>query len=154
MFEVKVTVDAPELASAINRLADSIGRVAGFSAMSVTPEGAHIMSTTPAVTAEEQAPAITPAPVDVPPMVEVPATPAEQPVTAPVAPVPTPAKKYTFKQISKAGAALCTDVNKMDQLVSLLNSKYGVPAITMIDEARYNELAADLIALGATIEED
>ena len=74
---------------------------------------------------------------------------------APVAPVEqAPAKKYTFKQISTAGAKLCANVGNMDKLVTLLNQKYGVPAITMIKEELYPELAQDLIALGATIEEE
>ena len=104
----------------------------------------------PAVEQPEQAPPL----VNVPDTPVAPAAPVEQPVAAPVAPAPAPAQKYTFKQISKAGAALCTDMGKMDQLVALLNTKYGVPAITMINESRYGELAEDLIALGATIEEE
>lgn len=168
MFEVKVTIEAPELQKAIDNLADSIGKIAGFSVASMTPAGFSIASTTPAVvsaeTKKEEAPVAAPAPVEqpeqAPPLVNVPdtpvapAAPVEQPVAAPVAPAPAPAKKYTFKQISKAGAALCTDMGKMDQLVALLNTKYGVPAITMINESRYGELAEDLIALGATIEEE
>lgn len=166
MFEVKVTIEAPELQKAIDNLADSIGKIAGFSVASMTPAGFSIASTTPAVvsaenpvaadtaeTKKEEAPVAAPAPVEqpeqAPPLVNVPDTPV-----APVAPAPAPAKKYTFKQISKAGAALCTDMGKMDQLVALLNTKYGVPAITMINESRYGELAEDLIALGATIEEE
>ncbi len=99
----------------------------------------------PAVEQPEQAPPL----VNVSDTPVAPVAPVEQPVVA-----PAPAKKYTFKQISKAGAALCTDMGKMDQLVSLLNTKYGVPAITMINESRYGELVEDLIALGATIEEE
>ena len=161
MFEVKVTIEAPELQKAIDNLADSIGKIAGFSVASMTPAGFSIASTTPAVVSAEnpvaadtaEAPVAAPAPVEqpeqAPPLVNVPDTPI-----APAAPAPAPAKKYTFKQISKAGAALCTDMGKMDQLVALLNTKYGVPAITMINESRYGELAEDLIALGATIEEE
>ena len=177
MFEVKVTVELPGIPEAINNLAGSIGKIAGFSVASMTPAGFSIASTTPAVvstenpvaadtaeTKKEEAPVAAPAPVEqpeqAPPLVNVPDTPiapaatVEQPVAAPVAPAPAPAKKYTFKQISKAGAALCTEMGKMDQLVTLLNTKYGVPAITMINESRYGELAEDLIALGATIEEE
>lgn len=65
-----------------------------------------------------------------------------------------PKKKFTFKQISSAGAKLCSDLEKMDQLISLLNSKYGVTAITMIPEERYPDLAADLVSLGGVIEEE
>lgn len=154
MLEVKVTIDAPELQKAISKLADAICGQTGF----------PVQNTAPAtVAAEVPEPSfVKDAPTDEP---EIPAV--EQPEQAPllvnasdavpvaVAPVaPAPAKKYTFKQISTAGAKLCTDMGKMDALVSLLNSKYGVPAITMIDESRYGELAADLIGLGAVIEEE
>ncbi len=151
MLEVKVTIDAPELQKAINKLAGAICGQAGF----------PVVSTAPAmVAAEAPEPSfIEDVPPDVP---EIPAT--EQPEqasplvnasdAAPAPVAPAPVKKYTFKQISTAGAKLCTDMGKMDALVSLLNSKYGVPAITMIDESRYGELAADLIGLGAVIEEE
>lgn len=181
MFEVKVTVELPGVPEAINNLADAlcgktpatgkktakntdvaitnngggtaVGKLEGGLVINhgkaekepsfigdVPPDEPEI----PAVEQSEQAPLL----------VSVPDTPVEQSVAAPAAPAPAPVKKYTFKQISTAGAKLCADMGKMDALVSLLNIKYGVPAITMIDESRYGELAADLIGLGATIEEE
>ena len=142
MLELKVTVDLPGIADAIHDLA---GAIRGGSDLAVDlshmtyagePEPA------PVVPKEQPAPA------------PVPAVPEPTPEPVPVAqPAPAPAKKYTFEQISKAGAALCADLSNMNKLVALLNDKYHVPAITMIDESRYADLAADLIALGATIEE-
>lgn len=142
MFEMKVSVavdmpDLPGIANAIHDLADAIRGGSG--------------KATPAIPEAQAEPEAVPAP----------AVPEEQPAPAPVPaapepapePVPAPAKKYTFEQISKAGAALCADLSNMEKLIALLNGKYGVQAITMIDESRYADLAADLIALGATIEE-
>lgn len=167
MFEVKVTVELPGIPEAINNLADALRGKApakkaaknadvaianNGSGMAVGKlEGGMVINQGKAEQKkEEPEPSfIGNVPPDEP---EIPAV--EQPVAAPVAPAPAPAKKYTFKQISKAGAALCTEMGKMDQLVTLLNTKYGVPAITMINESRYGELAEDLIALGATIEEE
>ena len=176
MFEVKLTVELPGIPEAINNLADALrgkssatakkapknenvaitnngngaavgklegGLVINQSKTEKAPEPSFIQEIPPD---EPEIPAVE-QPEQAPPLVNV-------PETAPVAPAPAPVKKYTFKQISTAGAKLCADMGKMDALVSLLNSKYGVPAITMIDESRYAELAADLIGLGAVIEEE
>ncbi len=167
MFEVKVTVDLPGISDAINNLADALrGNSAPVMRVVNKGSGAAIAELHGGLnidrgTKEENVEAVDPsyaqsmtlAPVEPapeePPLVEVPAeapAPEDQPASA-------PAKKYTFKQISTAGAKLCADMSKMESLVSLLNTKYGVPAITMIDESRYGELAEDLIGLGAVIEE-
>jgi len=66
---------------------------------------------------------------------------------------PAAKKTYTFKQISEAGAALCTDPVKIDALIALLRDKYHVNAITSLKEEQYSDLAEDLISLGATIKE-
>ena len=66
---------------------------------------------------------------------------------------PAAKKTYTFKQISEAGAALCTDPVKIDALIALLRDKYHVNAITSLKEEQYSDLAEDLIGLGATIKE-
>ena len=157
MFEIKVTVEAPELAKAINQLANSLGG----NGMVIQPAVNALVEAPVAPSKPDPVP--TPAPVqpEAPAPVQAPESAKEAPSTpapapeAPAAPEPAsePAKVYTFDQISKVGAKLCT-TGKMDQLVSLLNGKYGVPAITMIDESRYAELAADLIALGAVFEEE
>ena len=161
MFEVKVTVELPGIPEAINNLADAVRGRAAFPVVSTTPA---IVNAPAEKLEKNEKPVLTPVeePVAAPPLAEVPATEPEPsfigsvPPDEPPAPAPAPApapKKYSFNQISKAGAKLCADLSKMDQLVTLLNTKYGVPAITMIDESRYAELAADLIALGAVIEE-
>ena len=148
MFEMKVSVavdmpDLPGIANAIHDLADAIRGGSG----KVTPE-------IPEAQAEPEAVPAPAVPEEQPAPVPVPVAPEPAPEPVPVAqPAPAPAKKYTFEQISKAGAALCADLSNMEKLIALLNGKYGVQAITMIDESRYSDLAADLIALGATIEE-
>ncbi len=156
MFEVKVTVDLPGISEAINNLADALRGCGKFTpGVTTTPAG---VITTPAIVNTEEKPVLTPVePVEEqPPLAEVPTTEPEPSFIGdvpPDEPEPAPVKKYTFKQISNAGAKLCAEVGKMEQLVTLLNTKYGVPAITMIPEEKYGELAADLIALGAVMEE-
>ena len=140
MFEVRVAVDLPGIADAIHDLADAIRGGSGKATPANADLAMDLSHMTQAQTESEPAPVV----------------PEEQPAPEPVPvaqPAPAPAKKYTFEQISKAGAALCADLSNMEKLIALLNGKYGVQAITMIDESKYADLAADLIALGATIEE-
>lgn len=173
MFEAKITIEAPELEKAINRLADAvsgIGKLRSFHA-EMTSEGMQIEHKevpNPALISAEPEPPLTPVETaePEPPLVNVPSEelPIHEPMAVPQSPVPpvapvetpapVPAKSYTFKQLSSAGANLVSDLGKMEQLVKLLNQKYGVPAITMIPEDRYPELAEDLISLGAVIKEE
>ena len=173
MFEVKVTVDLPGIPEAINNLADALRGYGKFTpGATTTPaivnngsgaalaevHGGLVINQNTKEKKPEEKPVLTPVePVEEqPPLAEVPTTEPEPSFIGdvpPDEPEPAPVKKYTFKQISNAGAKLCAEVGKMEQLVTLLNTKYGVPAITMIPEEKYGELAADLIALGAVMEE-
>lgn len=147
MIEAKVTVELPGIADAIRDLASAIRGTGCPATVQAAPEyipAAPVPAPDPEPISAAPIPAPEPEPVPV----------AEAPKATPTAEQAAPAKKYTFNQISKAGAALCSDQSKMLQLVNLLKTKYGVQAITMIDESRYSELAGDLIALGAKIEEE
>lgn len=146
MFEAKVTVDLPGIADAIHDLACAIRGTARPATVQAGPE---YIPTAPVSVSDPEPIPVAPVPAPEPEPIPV----AEAPMATPAEEQPAPAKKYTFEQISKAGAALCADLSKMEKLVSLLNDKYRVPAITMIDESKYTDLANDLVALGAVIEE-
>lgn len=65
-------------------------------------------------------------------------------------PVPTSsAPTYTQAQLSLAGSSLM-DAGKMQDLLALL-TKYGVQAVTQLQESQYGAFATDLRALGAKI---
>lgn len=168
---VKVQIEAPELAAAINNVAEA------FKSRPVTVPVAPVVA--PAAPAEQ-----TPPPAEKP--VEAPvAAPTNAPVTgavnggasvptdapapAPVeapAPVntaisdPTPAapaaptapaeKVYTFDDITNAGAQLL-EAGKMEQLMGLLKINYNVQAVTQLRPDQYAAVAADLRKLGARI---
>lgn len=149
VFEIKVTVDLPGVPEAIHALACAILHDSASAPMAVTTPATV---TKEAPQTESAAPAPTPGTVTAPETIVVSA--AASASTLDQAPAPTPAKEYSFKQISTAGARLCANQETMNKLVELLNGKYGVPAITMIDKSRYSELADDLIQLGAKIEEE
>lgn len=130
MFEAKITIDAPELAAAINNLAQAI----------------HNLTT--------KQPQSTPAMAE-PTSYNAPAEVAQTP-TAPVqeaekaTPTGTKAEKaYTLDDLSRAGAELI-DQGKMPQLIDLLK-KNSVQAITQLKPEQYAAVATELIALGAKL---
>lgn len=147
MIEIKVVVELPGIPDALNNLADAVRnqpRPAITTTPAIAPMEAH---DEPADAAEAVADNVTHLPVPEP------ATPLTEAVNEPApvnAPVAAPKSQYTFEQISRAGADLC-GAGKMAELVALLNNKYGVAAITLLAPERYEELAGDLIALGAKI---
>lgn len=140
MFEVKVTIEAPELTSAINNLATAIGGSAKPAVAATTP------------VAQTAAPA--PAPVAQP--ATAPAMPAPAPV-ATNAPVSYPAPnvplaqppKYTVDQIMAAGATLM-DAGKVNELMNLLHS-FGVQAVMDLKPEQLGAFATAMRELGAQI---
>lgn len=139
MLEMKLTIEAPELANALNNLAAALGA-------------------RPFPTAQ-QAPA---APVQQP----QPVVPQQAPTAAPVAPMPAPATtaqpntpvagvplaqppKYTVDQIMAAGAQLM-DAGKVNDLMNLLHS-FGVQAVMDLKPEQLGAFATALRDMGAKI---
>lgn len=129
MLEMKLTIEAPELANALNNLAAALGA-------------------RPFPTAQ-QAPA---APVQQPqPVVpqQAPAAPVQQP-NMPVAGVPlAQPPKYTVDQIMAAGAQLM-DAGKVNDLMNLLHS-FGVQAVMDLKPEQLGAFATALRDMGAKI---
>ena len=160
-------IEAPELAGAINNLADAMkARVELMGqpvSMAPLPRTEDAQQPAPApVTAPVAAPVqqpVTPAPVvtapaaaPVQPQPVTPTTaPAPAPVTAPApAPTvaaPTPAPAVTFDAIIAAGSQLL-EQGKMPQLTELLKG-FGVQAITQLKPEQYPVVAEGLKNLGA-----
>ena len=137
MFEINVTVNAPEITAALNNLAAAISGNAPAAVPTVAPQ--------PVQTAPVQEEAANPTA----PVTAAPVAPA-QPV--PSAPAPSNAPVPTIDTLSRAGAALC-EQGKMPQLIELLG-KYGVQAVTQLNNATPEVLTAfanDLKALGANL---
>lgn len=160
MFEVRVTLEAPELVGALNNLAAAMG-------------GAKL-APQPAAPAPQMA---APAPAPQQPAAPAPApapTPAQAPMpTAPTAgyapaPLPSPGPvtqatpsypapnvplaqppQYTTDQIMAAGAALM-DAGKVNELMNLLRS-FGVQAVLDLKPEQLGAFATGLRELGAKI---
>lgn len=168
MMEMKITVEAPDLAASILKLAKAIA--SGPDPDILTPDEPLPVASYP--TAPAPAPAPAPAAPVSPAPVTPTQTPAPTPAPAPAAPIPSPmpvtsasavspgnapapavpvasAPAYTLDQISRAGASL-VDAGKMEQLLQLLG-RYGVQAVTQIRPEQYGAFATELRALGAQI---
>lgn len=173
MMEMKITVEAPDLAASILKLAEAIA--SGPDPSILTPDEPLPVASYPT------APAPAPAPAPAAPVSPAPVTPTQTPAPAPAAPVvapspsPTPvtnaptagptsaapgntpapavpvagAPTYTLDQISRAGASL-VDAGKMQQLLELLG-RYGVQAVTQLKPEQYGAFATELRGLGAQI---
>lgn len=163
MMEMKIKIEVPDLAAAVEKLAAAMTVNPNI----LTPDAPRPQMPAPAAVppqmpapatgpapAMPQTPGPAPAPVTPPPAPAAPVTPpapapAPAPQTAaPVMPV-AGAPTYTLDQISNAGAAL-VDAGKMEPLLALL-TKYGVQAITQLQPAQYGVFATELRALGAQI---
>lgn len=173
MMEMKIKIEVPDLAAAVEKLAAAITATPNILTPdtlrpqmpipaagpaptlpqtpgpdpAVPPVAAPVAPAAPAVPVTPPAPVAAPAPPVVAPAGPA-APPAPAPAPAPVMPV-AGAPTYTLDQISKAGAAL-VDAGKMDPLLALL-TKYGVQAITQLQPAQYGIFATELRALGAQI---
>lgn len=179
MMEMKITVEAPDLAASILKLAEAIA--SGPDPALLIPDEPLPVSAYPATPAPAVAPVapvaapVSPAPVNpTPGPAPTMAAPVVAPVVAP-SPSPTPvtnaptagptsaapgntpapavpvagAPTYTLDQISRAGASL-VDAGKMQQLLELLG-RYGVQAVTQLKPEQYGAFATELRGLGAQI---
>lgn len=173
MMEMKITVEAPDLAASILKLAEAIAsgpdpallipdEPLPVSAYPATPAAAPVapvaapvspapVNPTPGPAPTMAAPVVAPSPSPTP-VTNAPtagptsAAPGNTPAPAvPVAGAPT----YTLDQISRAGASL-VDAGKMQQLLELLG-RYGVQAVTQLKPEQYGAFATELRALGAQI---
>ena len=173
MMEMKITVEAPNLAASILKLAEAIAsgpdpallipdEPLPVSAYPATPAAAPVapvaapvslapVNPTPGPAPTTAAPVVAPSPSPTP-VTNAPtagptsAAPGNTPAPAvPVAGAPT----YTLDQISRAGASL-VDAGKMQQLLELLG-RYGVQAVTQLQPEQYGAFATELRALGAQI---
>ena len=139
MLEMKITLEAKDLAIAINNLAAALGGKA--QPVEVAAPTQPPLSATLAQTATPIAPTV---PVAVPAPAAAPAA-----NVAPAPAVPTSAPQYTLDMIATAGSALI-DAGKMDQLMQLLG-KFGVASLTELAPDSYGAVANELRAMGAAI---
>ena len=172
MFELKITVTAPDVSEAMNNLADAL-RIRATCAPVSADVNSYGTAEAPAE-AQETAPAnptvpaqnVPAEPVQTVPSAasttvqnDAPATVAPTAPTAPVTPAaptveaPTPAatpeRTYTVEDIIAAGSYLL-DNGKLNELMGLL-VKHGVQAVNQLKPEQYPSIAAGMRELGAKI---
>lgn len=136
MLEVKIIIEATELANAINNFATAMGDAKKpISAPTAAPTTPITHATTPVIpVAQMAAPA--------------PATNATVNYPSPGVPLAQP-PKYTKDQIMTAGAMLM-DAGKANELMNLLHS-FGVQAVMDLKPEQLGAFATALRDLGAKI---
>lgn len=155
-MQITVTINAPELVSALSTLAESIS-------------GKNIPMPTPAQAAPMQHPIQQPIqqavqtqqpiqqpiqqsmqqPIQQPGFDPVTGNAPGVPVTPPAGTVPTTAQTYTMEQIAVAATQL-VDAGRRGELVNLL-AQFGVQALTALPKEQYGNFATALRQMGARI---
>lgn len=139
MSNITITIAAPELAAAINNLANAIA--AG--------QGIIMGSQQPQMPAPLPWPAATPAAAPAAPAAPVATTPPVAPA-APAAPTaPTTAPTYTQQDLVLAASPLM-DAGKQNELKALL-AQFGVQSLMQLPPEHYGAFATGLRGLGAKI---
>ena len=157
MFEVRVTVEAPDVCAAVRELAAAMVATAGAPRAVNTAEKqtpVQQVPTQPAQPTTQQAPvqATQPpqqAPAQLPQQFTQPApNTVAQAFQQPVQQAPA-ARQYTADEIARAGASLL-EKGLMPQLIALLG-KYNVQSITGLRPDQFPAFAEDLKAMGADL---
>lgn len=140
MLEMKITIEAPELANALNNLAAAMGAKQAPQPVAAVQQ--------PVVAAPQPAPAQPIAPPAPAAPMPAPATTAQQSVPVAGVPLAQP-PKYTVDQIMAAGAQLM-DAGKVNDLMNLLHS-FGVRAVMDLKQEQLGAFATALREMGAKI---
>ena len=159
MFEVRVLIESPQLAEAINNLAAAIGSAKQIQQTAPSQIPAPVLKPAPTdVTVTVNPPFAQPGvPVNPPfaqpgvpvaPAQPVPSAPAPGNVPVPNVPLAEP-PKYTVDQIMAAGATLM-DAGKVNELINLLHS-FGVQAVMDLKPEQLGAFATAMRELGAKI---
>lgn len=144
MSEIKVVIEIPDLTKAIAQLALAIqaGGAIGSGGNIIIPAGTAMRVDGVEATSAAVTEPVTPVPLEPVPV------PPQQPIMN--EPVPAPPAVIDLDAISRAGAAL-VDQGKMNDVLKVLQEKYGIYAVTQLRPDQYNTFADDLRALGANI---
>jgi hypothetical protein len=180
MLEINVNVKAPELAAALEKLAEALGKSTFVSmhgtdnkVIGYTPE-VNVTTDKPPVVGQPAAPVapVNPTPAPVAPVGSAPASAVPTSATAVPTPAPVPVQETAAQTapVSVAAAAVpvsmtpptytldeisragvsLVDAGQIGQLQELL-SKFGIQAITQLNPEQYGTFATELRALGAQI---
>lgn len=149
MSTITINITAPELAQAINALAEALsGNAVSMPISTQSPMPAP--AATPVATAPVAMPAGIPAPVAAPAAAQAPMPVSQQPVPAfaPVAPTAAP-PSYTLEMLQGAAAELVREGKQADLLALL--GKYNLASMQDMQPTSFGTFATDLRMIGAKI---
>lgn len=137
-MELKVTIQCPELAAAISKLADAIASKTTPAAPAPAAPQFETFAPIPAPTDQDAPPWAAPAPT------------APAPVPAP-APAPAPVVDAAYRsRVATAAARLIEEQNKMAEVLKALE-ECGAQAVTQLDANSMPLFVQKITALGAVI---
>lgn len=135
MFEIKLTIEIPDLLKAVQLLKAAETPVAPYTAPAMPlPDPTPVTPTVTRPVTQQTVSATTTAPV--PPA----------PVTA-----PTAAPSFTIAQVSRAGAMLLTAKPELQGELMGLLGRFGAKTAQELPQDRLGEFAAELRRMGANI---
>ena len=138
MFEIKLTVEMPDLLKAAELLVNCAIKVADAKKAGREAELERVQAC-----AKTETPV---APYTAPAMPLPDPTPAPAPVTA-----PTAAPSFTIAQVSRAGAMLLTAKPELQGELMGLLGRFGAKTAQELPQDRLGEFAAELRRMGANI---
>lgn len=139
MLELKIKIETPDLAAALERLAAAMTPAAG-----PTPTAAAA----PAGAAQTTA-TVSPTPVNAPAASVVPTAPAQAPA-APAA-IPTEGPKYTIDDIARAGSMLAMQGPEKVTALNGLLQQFGLATLTQLKPDQTSAFVQAMRGLGAQL---
>lgn len=139
MLELKIKIETPDLAAALERLAAAMTPAAG-----PTPTAAAA----PAGAAQTTA-TVSPTPVNAPAASVVPTAPAPAPA-APAA-IPTEGPKYTIDDIARAGSMLAMQGPEKVAALNGLLQQFGLATLTQLKPDQTSAFVQAMRGLGAQL---
>ncbi len=160
-MNITVTINAPELVSAIHALSKSLAGNQSFAAAAAPQASVPVQQpqqeappqnvvplTQPSYQTEQFAQSAPLAPPVAPPVQGVPAIPPVAPGQAPGV-VPTTTQTYSMDQLAVAATQL-VDAGRQAEVIQMLQ-RFGGPPLTAVPKEHYGAVATELRALGAKI---
>lgn len=142
MLELKIKIETPDLAAALERLAAAMTPAAG-----PTPTAAAA----PAGAAQTTA-TVSPTPASATAASVVPTAPAPTPAaTAAPAALPTEGPKYTIDDIARAGSMLATQGPEKVAALNGLLQQFGLASLTQLKPAQTSAFVQAMRGLGAQL---
>ena len=139
MLELKIKIETPDLAAALERLAAAMTPAAG-----PTPTAAAA----PAVAAQTTA-TVSPTPASATAASVVPTAPAPTPATT--AAIPTEGPKYTIDDIARAGSMLAMQGPEKVAALNGLLQQFGLATLTQLKPDQTSAFVQAMRGLGAQI---